>query len=918
MSDPPNLKNTLNLPVTPFPIRAGLSTIEPGYLGVWPSLTPPVSGDKASFVLHDGPPYPNGPIHLGHALNKVLKDIVIRSRRMMGFSASFTPGWDCHGLPIETQLQKQLSGSERPTTIPEFRDRCAEFALGYVESQKAEFQRLGVDAQWDTPYLTLTPEYESAVVTAFGQMAENGIVYRGLKPIHWCTHCKTALAEAEIEHKDHRSPSITIQFAVRKSNAHLPEGAHVLVWTTTPWTLPANVAVAAHPTLSYVLIDSDQGQFVVAEPLVTAITASAELTSVQIVKRLLGADLEGIVLTHPIFDRESPLILADFVTSEEGTGFVHIAPGHGVDDFRAGQKAGLPTLMPVNDDGRFDDTVPWAGMAIFDANKAIGEAMQAAGTLLKLVFIKHSYPHCWRCKNPVIFRATEQWFVAMDTPMAHTNTTLRAAALSAIQTIDWVPDWGQNRIESMVKNRPDWCISRQRSWGIPIPAFVCRGCGDVAMTGAVNKAVSDQFLKHGSRVWFEKDADQLLPVDFQCAGCGKRDFRKETDILDVWFESGASHCSVIRNQKERHFPSDLVLEGSDQHRGWFQSSLLIGLATLGVSPFKSALTHGFLVDEKGRKMSKSEGNVVSPQDVVKNQGADILRWWVAHSDYKNDVAVAKTILEQSSVSFGKVRNTLRFLLSNLGDFDPATDAVAEEQMAELDRWILAKTAELSVKVVSAYETYDFHVVTHSIHDFCAVTLSTFYLDVTKDRLYCGAKSSLERRSTQTGFDIVFNTLVRLLAPVLVFTAEDAFHHYRTRSEAEAPTPDQLTYSVHFEEFVRAATPDQALLNRWEPLLQVRESVYQKLEVLRNDKQIKSFLEAKVMLTLPDTISLNDWASFLIVSQVDVVGGLVLDVQVGKAEGDKCGRCWKVLDVNPEGLCDRCSEVVAGVNAVARP
>ena len=907
------LKDTVNLPKTEFPIRAGLADKEPELLARWDHsnlyekrLNDLSDGEK-TFTLHDGPPYPNGSIHLGHALNKILKDFIIRFHQMSGFKSTYTPGWDCHGLPIETQVLKELqkTGEEdKKNDITWFRDRCKTFAIGYVEEQKEEFKRLGILGDWDHPYLTMNPAYEAETIALFGKMADNDLVYRGRKPIHWSIGCKTALAEAELEYHDHRSPSIYITFSVTKPSPHLSalltsEPAKLIVWTTTPWTLPANVALATNPTLFYEVAKTSHGIFIYAKGLSEKLSTLFEWTSKDVLGTLTGAELFGTETQHPLYERPSPVVTAEYVTAEDGTGIVHIAPGHGQDDYQVGLKYDLPMIMPVDDDGRFTNDVPeWKGLMVFDANKPIGEALQAKGALLKLQFITHSYPFCWRSKTPVIFRATEQWFIGMDRPILDGSEpieTLRQKALSGISKTGWYPAWGEKRITPMILNRPDWCISRQRFWGIPIPVFTCQSCGNHEMKGAFNKAVVDLVKAEGTLGWFSKSAHEILPSDLKCSQCGKRDFEKDANILDVWFESGSSFGSVIKGQ------ADLYLEGSDQHRGWFQSSLLIGLGATGKVPYKSVLTHGFLVDDKGKKMSKSLGNVISPQSVVKDYGADILRWWVASSDFRNDISVSKSILDQSRDTFSKVRNTLRFCLSNLNDFSEE-HVVPYEKMDELDQWVVAKLQLLIRETKESYARFEFHGIVQSIHDFCAVTLSSAYLDSVKDRLYCDAINSPRRRSTQTAMHDIVEALLKLLAPILVFTTEDAYSHFKPFKKKE---------SVHLERLPMAHErhEDVTLLARWSTLLEVRDIAYQYLEKMRADKTIRSFLEVAVTLTLPASIQYDDWASLLIVSQVTVVQGDSITVRAEKILGEKCERCWKFLPLT-NAICDRCQEAIS--------
>ncbi len=913
-----NLKETLNLPKTDFPIRASLAQKEPELLSHWDEINLDkkwvVSQKTATknYVLHDGPPYPNGNIHMGHALNKVLKDIVVRQAVMNGANSTFIPGWDCHGLPIEVQLLKELKKEDqedKKRDIPWFRERCKTFALDYVAAQKEEFKRIGIMGQWDRPYLTLDKSYEASVVKLFGQIAEKGLVYRGKKPIHWCSNCETALAEAEIEYHDHRSPSVYVKFAVTEPSEALSQligqdSASILVWTTTPWTLPANVAIAAHADFNYLIIRVAGGElYICVEELQSKLVDKLALEDVKLIGKITGKDLFGTQTRHPFIDRASGIVTANYVTKEDGTGFVHIAPGHGQEDYLVGLEYNLPIIMPVNAKGKFTQDVKWSGVAVFDANKLICQELEALGALLKCEFIKHSYPHCWRCKSPVIFRATEQWFIAMNEPMKGIGKTLRERALEEIRATTWYPAWGEKRIYAMVENRPDWCISRQRYWGIPIPAFICKSCNHAELTGEFNEAAADVVAAEGTMAWFSKSAAEILPSHLVCSECGGKDFDKEKDILDVWFESGSSFGSVLEGRDGMSFPADLYLEGSDQHRGWFQSSLLIGVATRNQAPFKAVLTHGFLVDDKGRKMSKSEGNVISPQDVITQMGADILRWWVVGTDFKNDVSIAQSILNQARDSYSKVRNTIRFLLSNLYDFEPESDVVPYELLEEIDQWILAKLAALYQETEKDYTQFSYHMIAHRIHDFCAVVLSATYLDIVKDRLYCGAKTSPQRRSTQTAIHHILKVLLKLLAPILIFTAEDAYRYFNAPEKQE---------SIHLEKWAasEAAFENPALLEKWEELLKIKSLAYQVLEKMRAQKEIGSFLEAKVTLNLDKPIDFSDWESLLIVSSVEIASTNAPEMQVSAApsSGEKCVRCWKIKPVT-DALCERCHSVV---------
>ena len=907
-------KETLNLPKTDFPIRASLAKVEAEFSLLWDKediyhKIQAKNENYNKYILHDGPPYPNGDIHLGHALNKTLKDIVVKHRSMNGFLAPYVPGWDCHGLPIETQLIKKIGDKRKEMSITEFRQKCKEYALNYVELQRNEFKRLGIFGEWEKPYLTIDHSYEEKIVELFGVLAEKGYIYRGLKPIHWCPKCETALAEAEIEYEDERSPSIFVKFEVIDRNSiqldkkspvnSLKEPVYFVIWTTTPWTLPANVAIAAHPDYEYVFLKAGDEVYVVAEGLMEDFIDRLGIKEHKIIDKTKGKFLEGILCKHPFVKRDVMVVLDKYVTLEQGTGLVHIAPGHGDEDYKVGLKYKLPIVMPVDAKGHFDNSVPEfiAGMYYDKSNKVITEKMKEDGTLLKLEFFKHPYPHCWRCKKPVIFRATEQWFVSVD----HNN--LRQEALKAIKKTEWIPGWGENRIQGMVESRPDWCISRQRSWGVPIPVFYCKKCGKPQMTGVFNQAIRELVRINGTNGWFEKSAEEILPKGTKCKDCGGTEFEKESDILDVWFESGSSFAAVIDGQ------ADLYLEGSDQHRGWFQTSLLLGMGFKGEAPFKAVLTHGFTIDEKGKKMSKSLGNVISPQDVVKESGADILRLWVASTDFRNDMAASQNILKQVKDAYLKIRNTCRFLLSNLNDYRENV-ALDYQKMLEPDKWILLKLHRLIERIQKAYESYEFHIVYHSLYGFCVNELSAYYLDMSKDRLYCGGKESVERRSAQTAMFEILNALVKLMAPILSFTAEDIYRYI----QSDAPKKE----SVFLLDMPKANKHyiDEKLETRWENIFQLKETVNKEIETLRANKEVSASLEVAVEIGTKG----REWVkeveailpAILIVSQVRLVDGDSISVK--KATGAKCERCWMLLDsvgknkAHPT-LCERCASVV---------
>lgn len=875
---------------------------------------------RPKFILHDGPPYANGDIHIGTALNKVLKDIVIKFRSMQGQYAPYVPGWDTHGLPIELQAIRAL-GIDRDRVSPlELRQRCREFALHWMDVQRTEFKRLGVLGDWDHPYLTLEPEYEARQVQLFGELVERGYIYKGLKPVYWCAECETALAEAEVEYSEKTSDSIYVGFKVEDGKGRLPRDARVVIWTTTPWTIPANLAIALHPDAEYRLVATKAGSLLLAADLAGRALSMMGLEGGETLDRFRGAELEGVVCRHPLYLRDSLLILGDHVTLEEGTGCVHTAPGHGHEDFEVGARYGLPVLNPLDGRGVFtDEAGPFAGLRYDRANPRIVDALAEAGALLASDHVQHQYAHCWRCKKPVLYRATEQWFASVD--------GFRQEALEAIDAVTWIPGWGRERISNMVAGRGDWCISRQRVWGVPIPAFYCRQCRHILISQETIQAVADLFRREGSDAWFAREAHDILPAGTTCGQCGASGFVKETDIMDVWFDSGSSHVAAMEAHPELGWPADLYLEGSDQHRGWFQSSLLTAVATRGSAPYRAVLTHGFVVDGEGRKMSKSLGNVVFPQAVIKQYGADILRLWVASADYKQDIRVSPDILKQLAEVYRKIRNTLRFILGNLYDFDPAKDPVAYQQLSELDRWALATLQHLVRQVTAYYQAYDYHLLYHAIHNFCAVDMSSLYLDVLKDTLYTMGKDDLQRRAAQTVLYQVAAALVRVIAPVLPHTAEEVWRFL--------PRPAGEPASVLLAQWppVRQEYLDPDLEERWGRLLEVRRAVSKALEMERAARNIGSSLEAQVTLYAgPDRAgllesSLSQLAALFIVSAVRLAPPLTpapafafqdpdtgLAVLVEKAEGVKCERCWVFSptvahDPGHPSLCRRCAQVV---------
>jgi len=920
---------TLNLPKTDFPMRGNLPEREPEILKFWEDidiyrLVQEQQRDCPKYILHDGPPYANGHIHLGHVLNKILKDIIVKFHSMSGFNAPYVPGWDTHGLPIEQQAIKAFGLNRNNIHPVEFRGKCKEFALKYVDIQKEEFKRLGVRGDWDNPYLTLMPHYEARQIGVFGDMAKKGYIYKGLKPVYWCASCETALAEAEVEYADKQSASIFVRFPVQDGKGVLPEDStFVVIWTTTPWTLPANLAITLHPDFEYVLFRAGSEKYLVASELMESFVKTVGLDDVETIKTFRGTELEQIVCKHPFVDRASLVILGDHVTLDQGTGCVHTAPGHGMEDFIVGKKYGLPVLSPVDAKGRFtEEGGVFAGEFYLDANKSIIEELENRGHLMEHSTIQHQYPHCWRCKKPVFFRATEQWFASID--------GFRQATLDAIRTVRWIPGWGEERIYNMVANRGDWCISRQRSWGVPIPIFYCRDCGKELINDQTISHLQGLFREHGSDVWFAREASELLPPGMKCDHCGCDGFTKETDIMDVWFDSGTSHFGVLDEPQvwpDLCRPADLYLEGSDQHRGWFNSSLSTSVAVTGQAPYRAVLTHGFVVDEKGRKMSKSLGNVVDPAKVIKQLGADILRLWVSSADYRGDLAASPSIMKQMTEAYRKIRNTCRFLLGNLHDFDPAVHKVGYAQLPEIDRWALSKLQKLVKKVTGGYQDYEYHVVYHAVHTFCAIDMSALYLDIIKDRLYTMPAESTERRAAQTVLNEVLQALVRLLAPVLAFTSEEIWRY--------VPDDKGKAISVQLAGMPQVVDDylDEELEQKWERLLAVRGEITRALEEARREKVIGNSLEAAVELYAGAELynflkpAADDLATIFIVSQAALkpmaeapAGARAIDtmpdlsVVVKPASGQKCERCWMYheevgLDPEHPAICPRCTGVI---------
>ncbi len=933
-------KATLNLPKTDFPMKANLPQREPEMLAWWAqeklyAQIQAAGQGRPRYVLHDGPPYANGRIHIGHALNKILKDIIVKSKTMAGFQAPYVPGWDCHGLPIEHQVMKELGDKKKDLDTPAIRKLCREYAEKYVAIQREEFQRLGVLGEWQQPYLTMTPAYEASIIREFGKFVERGGVYKGLKPVLWCTQDQTALAEAEVEYDNHTSPWVYVKFPIVTSPSVLgatfpgvafPDGiksVSVVIWTTTPWTLPANQAVCLHRDFDYAFVQVGNELLIVAEKLLESVAKECKLEGYRVIGVKKGGEgFEGLETQRPLTTGLSPILLGDFVTLEQGTGCVHIAPGHGMEDYilvlnhnasaSVGEK--LEILAPVDNGGKFTDVVKeFAGQHVFKANPKVVEFLQANGRLLGHGSLNHSYPHCWRCKSPVIFRATEQWFVSMET------NDLRKEALAEIERVQWIPAYGRDRINGMIQNRPDWCLSRQRVWGVPIPGFTCMGCRTVVADPTIIEHIAGLMESKGADVWFERSAAELLPAGTACTKCGGTVFEKERDILDVWFESGVSFAAVLKPRK--WWPADLYLEGSDQHRGWFHSALLAGVTTDRRAPYKAVLTHGFVLDGQGKKMSKSAGNVVAPQDVIKQSGAEILRLWVSAQDYRDDLRISPEILTHLIEAYRKIRNTCRFLLSNLYDFDPAKDRIPYEQLPELDRWALHRLSELIPRVRKSYDDCEFHTIFHALNNFCSVDLSSVYLDILKDRLYTFRTDSPLRRGSQTVLFEIVMAMTKLMAPILSFTAEEIWR------VVSAQLPGGLdTQSVHLASFpeVDSKWRDAELAARWETLLNYRSQVQGVLEASRRDKVIGSSLEAHVQLEAGAKAYQflkpyeKDLGTILIVSKVTLSQGTAdqagIQVSVDKSSAGKCERCWNYreavgADAEHPTLCDRCLEAI---------
>lgn len=925
---------TLNLPQTEFSMRANLPQKEPAILDNWnkQDLYHKVlkhNAGKPSFNLHDGPPYANGDIHLGHTMNKVIKDIIVRYKNMSGYCAPYVPGWDTHGLPIEKQAIKKLGVNRHEVGPVKFREVCRDFALGYVNNQKEQFKRLGVIGDFDDPYVTLKPEFEAKQIEMFGTMAKKGYIYKGLKPVYWCADCETALAEAEIEYQDDKTKSIYVKFEVTDDKGLFADiykkvkKVYYVIWTTTTWTMPANLAICLNADFDYSIVKNGDEAYVVATGLLENVMNVGGIADYEVIGEFKGSDLEYMVCRHPFIERDSLVIVGDHVTLESGTGCVHTAPGHGTEDFIVCQKYKdkIGIVVPVDAKGYMTaDAGEFEGLSYKEANVAIFNKLESTGALFASEDILHSYPHCWRCKEPIVYRATEQWFASVD--------GFKDEALKAIKDVKWIPSWGEDRITGMVRDRNDWCISRQRIWGVPIPIFYCKDCGKELINDDTIKVISDLFREKGSDAWFAMTpAEMLAGHDFKCPDCGCGEFTKETDIMDVWFDSGSSHAAVLQTRPELSWPADLYLEGNDQYRGWFQSSLLVSVANFGTAPYKSVLTHGMVIDLEGNKMSKSKGNGIDPLDVINKNGADILRMWVASADYTSDVKISNDLIRQLSEGYRKIRNTARYILGNISDFNPKKDMISCDNMEEIDKWAMLRLNALAKKVRDAYDSYDFHIVYHSIVNFCVVDMSNFYLDIIKDRLYTEKADSAMRRSAQSAMYTILSHIVRFISPILAYTSEEiwkAMPHLDGENTESVLLNDMPSYDETFT--------DSALKEKYDTLIALRSDVAKALELARAEKIIGSSLGAGVTIyaqgkTFDEINALKDLLeTVFIVSSVNLVNGegegvkgenKDITVKVEEAKGEKCERCWLIRDLGTDPkhptLCPRCASVMRSVN-----
>jgi isoleucyl-tRNA synthetase len=930
MRAPLELKTTLNLPKTDFPMKANLPQNEPKWLERWEKMgiygkIREARKGRPIYVFHDGPPYANGAIHEGHALNKSLKDFVVKSKTMAGFDSPYVPGWDCHGLPIEIKVDESLGRKKLEMSPIAVRQKCREYAQKYIDIQREQFKRIGVFGRFNEPYSTMSPQYESVIMRTLFDFMENGAVYKGLRPVYWCIFDKTALAEAEIEYAMHTSPSVWVKYRMtsdpRTVDSRLAgKSVNTIIWTTTPWTLPASMAVAFHPKLEYVALEHQGAVYIVADALAKLTIEKCNLTGAVEVARFAGSKLEHATFAHPFLERTILGVLAEYVTTDQGTGAVHTAPSHGADDFYTGAKYKLDQTCNVDEEGRLRNGLPeYEGKRVFDANASIVELLRSRSVLMGAEKIEHSYPHCWRCHNPVIFRATEQWFISMEAPVE--GSTLRQRALDEIKKVKWIPAWGEERISNMIAARPDWCISRQRVWGVPIAVFFCDGCGKLLESKEAHQAVVDLFAREGADSWYTREAAAILPPGIKCSGCGEDRFRKESDILDVWFESGSSHAAVLGHEPNLPWPADLYLEGGDQYRGWFHSSLLCAVGTRGHAPYRSVATHGWTLDPQGRATSKSLGNGIDPVDVAKRLGGEVVRLWVASVDFQEDVRVSEELMQRVAEDYRNIRNRFRFILGSLHGFEPSLHAVEFKDMLPLDQYMLLRTVEMSEQVRKWYEAFEFHRVYHQINDFCTVDLSKIYFDVLKDRLYTAAPNSRARRSAQTAVWRIGEALVRLVAPIMSFTAEEVWSFL--------PKIKDRQESVHLAYFPQAeditggvADPVQTLRSDFDVLMAVREEVLKTLEAARQSKLIGSALEAVVTVDAPENVygileRYRDDMRFLLIASGFQVrhasggnGSTPLHVEVTKAPGAKCERCWNYsVEVGKNGryptVCERC-------------
>lgn len=927
-------KNTIITPKTSFPMKAGLPNREPGMLEKWNELDLykallEKNKDCPRFILHDGPPFSNGDIHMGHALNKTLKDFIIRSKAMEGYYTPYTPGWDNHGMPIESAIIKKNKLNHKTMPVPEFRSACEKFAQDYIDRQMAGFKRLGVVADWDRPYRTMDKEFEAEEVKIFGAMFQKGYIYKGLKPVYWCPKDETALAEAEIEYADDKCTSIYVKFAVKDDQGKLAEfggteNTYVIIWTTTPWTLPGNLAIAFHPTEEYVLLDAGKERYIVAKALAEKTMKEGGVEEYHEIASFPGKFFEYMTAQHPFLERTSLMVTADYVTMDSGTGCVHTAPGFGADDYQTCRRYDVDLIVPVDDRGyQTKDAGKYAGMFYAESNEVILADMKESGALFASEEMVHSYPHCWRCKNPIIFRATPQWFCSVD--------SFKDQAVAACQDVRWFPQWGKDRMESMIRERNDWCISRQRRWGLPIPVFYCKDCGKPICTPETIDYISKLFREHGSNIWFQKEAMELIPEGLTCQHCGGKEFEKETDTLDGWFDSGSTHYASLRRDDAQNWPADVYLEGADQYRGWFQSSLLTAVGALEMgAPFRQILTHGWTVDGEGRAMHKSLGNGVDPQQIIKEYGADIIRLWAGSSDYHADVRCSKEIFKQLSQNYLKFRNTARYCLGNLAGFDP-NQLVAPEQMEELDRWALTKLEKLIKVCRKAYDNYEFHVVSHAINDFCVVELSSFYLDIIKDRLYCEDAEGLKRRSAQTALFLIVDAMAKLFAPILAFTCDEI---WQAMPHRECDDLRNILLNRMPQDVDQYALDVDAMA-KWDVAIRLRQDVNAVLEAARAAKRIGKALEAHVSLEASDDAAKAalEAVSHLNLSEIFIVSSCSaeapeadatcgqgvnfpgLKIGVADARGTKCPRCWMHSEqANEEGLCPRCAGVISRMPA----